>query len=143
MTTGRINQVAFHLDVGTAWASTHREGSGESKTGHERRTCPGTKPNRNNRTGTWPRAHKAFRIRKRRSSTRAPRWPHRIRGHAWNAGHESSPSAQPLRARDRRRTARQPNSVGTGKQHGIPISPPVTQSVGERLKRNEGRQFDA
>ena len=43
MTTGRINQVAFLRDVGTAWASTSRAGNEESKTMHERRTYRGTK----------------------------------------------------------------------------------------------------
>ena len=43
MTTGRINQVAFLRDVGTAWPSTCPVSYEEVITEHEHRTCQETK----------------------------------------------------------------------------------------------------
>ncbi|KAK8610528.1 hypothetical protein V6N13_081684 [Hibiscus sabdariffa] len=64
MTTGRINQVEFLLDVRPAWSSTHYLGRGEAITGRAHRSCRGTRCTSYERPGPRPYAHEIFCIQK-------------------------------------------------------------------------------
>lgn len=88
MTTGRINQVAFLRDVGTAWPSTCRVSGEEVTTVHERRPRLGTKCVATEGQGPGPRTRKTFRIRKhdRAPMDRCGRTV--LRGHARDTGHD-------------------------------------------------------
>ena len=142
MTTGRINQVAFLRDVGTAWSSTHRRVGGEAKTGHERRSSRGTKCIASDEQGRDPtptkRSASESTIEHRCTNAAAPVGGARL-GH--RARSRSAP--WPRRARD--------GSFGwTSGFHRFryatqdpDCTPRARWPLGERLKRSACRQFDA
>lgn len=144
MTTGRINQVAFLRDVGTAWPSTCRVSNEEVITERERRPCQETKCIGIERQGPEPYTQKYFPHPKARSSTSAPTRPHRFKGA--HSGH---------RARLRSTTHPKGHEMEKGRQHihnSIWLryatqdpnrTPWVQLEQGDLMKRSAARQFDA
>ncbi|PPR88584.1 hypothetical protein GOBAR_AA32097 [Gossypium barbadense] len=87
MTTGRINQVAFVRDFGTAWLSTCCVSNEEVIAEHEHRSCQETKCIGIERQGPKPYSQKYFQRSKARTSTNAPTRPHRFKG--THSGHRA------------------------------------------------------
>ena len=105
MTTGRINQVAFLRDVGTAPRSTRRpcgarggDGARASFDSRDEMRCTG-------RWGPGPLARGTFRIREHDRAPVLRGSPSGLRGHDRDTGHGVGSAPWPLGARDGRGTA--------------------------------------
>lgn len=142
MTTGRINQVAFLRDVGTAWHSTRRRIGGEAKTGHEHRACQETKclKRTNGSLDPTPNKHSASESTVKHLSTNAaePRTGARL-------GHRARLRSTPQPRKGARRNTYSGTSDCHHKRYATqdPDCPPLRLPQGERMKRSAVRQFDA
>lgn len=142
MTTGRINQVAFLRDVGTAWTSTHRRIGGEWPGRGSSIVRVEGQDAYEGRTDRRPPAHETFRIREHGRSTRAPTRPHHTGGKLGARGTIDVRPAAPKghRTEEGLRDIPFPSREvrGTGSR-----LPPERRAHGEIMKRCAGRQFDA
>lgn len=139
MTTGRINQVAFLRDVGTAWHSTRRRIGGEAKTVHEHRACRETKclKGTDGSLDPTPTKHSASESTVEHLSSNAV-----TKG---TLGTQGTTEVHPAATKGARRNT----YGGTSNYHHEryatqdPDFPPLRLPHGERMKRSAVRQFDA
>ena len=137
MTTGRINQVAFLRDVGTAWRSGRPRRGASVVRVEGRNAWHRTNGAETPRPGNVPHP-------RARPSTCAPMQPHRIRGHARDTGRGVWSAPWPLGARDGRGTALASDFRRLRyAAQDLGFAPRALGRVGEGLKRAAVRQFDA
>lgn len=142
MTTGRINQVAFLRDVGTAWHSTRRRIGGEAKTGHEHRACRETKclKGTDGSSDPTPTKHSASEstVERLGTNTAEPR-------HGGTLGTQGTTEVHPAATKGTRRNTYDGTSDYHHERYATqdPDCPPMRLPHGLRMKRSAVRQFDA